>query len=934
MIYKRKLIEVALPLEAINREASKRKRKAPAAYPTSIHKWWAQRPVAACRAVLFASLIDDPSSDPDRFPTEEDQEKERQRLFGIIEDLVRWENGGDSETFVAARGELTFLPETPVVLDPFAGGGSIPLEAVRLGLRCHASDLNPVATLITKALAEIPGRFSGAQIEPERGSSTLDLPGSAIVRTLAEDIRFFGDRLVAAIDERVGKSYPPVELPEALGGGLAQPVAYLWAHTATCPNPACGARMPLVQSLLLASRGGQTWLDPVVDKETLGITFKVRTGPPGPPPSPKIGRGGNFRCLACGELAPEDHLKAQGMAGLISTQLLAIVAQSGRRRVYVEASRAQVAAAEVVAPAWVPKGELAYEPRAIWCSLYGLTEFEDLFTTRQLGSLTTYVDCLRDLYPEVQQSALRRGLSDTGDPLSEGGSGARAYADAVVTYLALALGRAADYGCRLATWRPKDSAMRSGLAKQALPFAWDFAEGNPFGPSSSGFRECIHVIATAVAELPSSSSAEVSQLDAKAIAGVKEPAFVCTDPPYYDNIGYADLSDFFYVWLRPALRDIWPLLFSTLLTPKQSELIASPYRSGSKAAAQSFFESGLEEAFSAMRGRQDPDYPLALFYAFKQAEGRRDVGDLVTAIASTGWESMLEALLRSGLMVTGTWPMRTEGDNRQVGIGANALATSVVLTCRPRPESAGLATRKDFIGLLRSELPIALRRLQQGSIAPVDLAQAAIGPGMAIYSQYARILEADGSRMSVRAALGIINQVLDETLAEQEADFDPDTRWAVAWFEQYGMNAGPFGIAETLSKAKNTAVNGLVDAGILESRAGRVRLLGHTELLDGWDPAVHARITVWEVTQRLIHALLSNGEEAAAGLLRRVGGLGETARELAYRLYVLCERKKWAAEALSYNSLVIAWPEIARLAVATPAGAGSARLFEDEGGSA
>lgn len=927
MTEKRKLIEVALPLEAINREASQRKRKAPAGYPTSIHKWWAQRPIAACRAVLFASLVDDPSSDPLRFPTEEDQEKERQRLFAIIEQLVRWENGSSSEAFASARNELASGLPIPRVVDPFCGGGSIPLEAVRLGLPCSASDLNPVATLITKALAEIPGRFGHLSITAHSEAAAFDLAHPEGVRTLAQDIRYFGDRLVTAARKKVGGSYPEVELPQSLGGGVADPVAYLWAHTVTCPNPACGARMPLVQSLLLAAKGGQVWLQPVIDKRARTVSFKVKSGPPGPGTSPKVGRGGNFRCIVCGELAPEDHLKAQGMAGSIGTQLLAVVAQTGRRRVYVDASEAQVRAADVPSPSWTPTGELAYEPRAIWCSLYGLTKFEDLFTIRQLGALTTFVDCLHDLRAEIEQSAFRRGLDDGSKSLSDGGSGARAYADAVVTYLALALGRAADYGCKLATWRPKDSAMRSGLAKQALPFAWDFAEGNPFGPSSSGFKECVDVIAAAVAALPSSMAADVSQLEVGGIGTTTEHAFICTDPPYYDNIGYADLSDFFYVWLRPALRDVWPDLFSTILTPKQAELIASPYRAGSKANAHTFFESGLEEAFKAMRARQDPNFPLALFYAFKQAEGRKGPGDAIATVASTGWESMLEALVRSGLMVTGTWPMRTEGDNRQVGIGTNALATSVVLTCRPRSEAAGVATRKDFLGLLKRELPVALRWLQQGSIAPVDLAQAAIGPGMAVFSRFAKIMEADGSQMSVRTALGLINQVLDETLAEQEADFDAATRWAVAWFEQNGMNPGPFGIAETLSKAKNTAMNGLVAAGILESKAGKVRLLDRSELAASWDPATDNRLTVWEVSQYMIRALDSGGETAAADLLRRVGGLGEAARELAYRLYVICERKKWAKEAFAYNSLVIAWTDISRLAAASLTAATQRELF-------
>jgi putative DNA methylase len=563
----------------------------------------------------------------------------------------------------------------------------------------------------------------------------------------------------------------------------------------------------------------------------------------------------------------------------------------------------------------MPEGDLAYEPRAIWCTLYGQTTFADLFTARQLVSLTTFVDCLPSIHQQVVTDAASHGMANDGVPLSEGGRGARAYADAIVTYLALALSRAVDYGCRLATWRPKDGAMRSGLAKQALPFTWDFAEGSPFGPSSAGFAECVAVVANCVALLPYTDSAEASQIEAGAVTPQAQRVLICTDPPYYDNIGYADLADFFYAWLRPALKSTWPGLFSTLQTPKQQELIASPYRSGDKQKARQFFEQGLERVFSVLRSTQSPSFPMIVFYAFKQSETKPERrGDGATIVASTGWESMLEGMLRSGLMVTGTWPMRTEGDNRQVGIGANALASSIVLVCRPRPLDSAIATRREFLTGLRGELPPAVRKLQQGSIAPVDLAQSAIGPGMAVFSRYAKVVEADGSPMTVRAALGLINQVLDETLSEQESDFDGDTRWALAWFEDSGMNPGPFGRAETLSKAKNTSINGLVEAGFLESKGGKVRLLDPSELAEDWDPVADARLTIWEVAHYLIRALETGGEEKVAELLRRVGGLGETARELAYRLYVICERKKWAKEALAYNSLVVAWPEIARLA--------------------
>ena len=421
-------------------------------------------------------------------------------------------------------------------------------------------------------------------------------------------------------------------------------------------------------------------------------------------------------------------------------------------------------------------------------------------------------------------------------------------------------------------------------------------------------------IAKVCRQLPSGSGL-AKQLDAAAAANGVENPIISTDPPYYDNIGYADLSDFFYVWLRRASRQTYPDLFSTLLTPKTPELVATPYRfGGDKRAAQRHFETGLQAAFGRMKEAHNDEYPMTVFYAFKQAEAEAD------GVASTGWETMLQGLLAAGFGITGTWPMRTERGARSVAIGSAALASSVVLVCRPRPDDAVLATRKEFTAALRAELPDALRHLQQGAIAPVDLAQASIGPGMAVFSHYSKVIEADGEPMRVRTALALINEALDELLAEQEADFDPDTRWCVAWFEQYGMGAGPFGVAETLSKAKNTSISGLVDAGVLRSAAGKVRLIERDDLAEAWDPSSDTRLTVWEVTQHLIRRLEQGGEQSAADLLRQVGGLAEPARELAYRLFQICDRKKWAGEALGYNALAAAWLEITRLASADAGG--------------
>jgi len=552
---------------------------------------------------------------------------------------------------------------------------------------------------------------------------------------------------------------------------------------------------------------------------------------------------------------------------------------------------------------------------------YGLHLFADLFTPRQVVALTTFCDLVEEARKQVLADAKRAGLSDDDRPLISGGTGSTAYGDAVATFLACALARSVDYNSAFASWRSKDSAMRATLGKQAIPMVWDFAEANPLEKSSAGFSDCIRVIAKCVESLPANVTGQATQLDATAaVDGAPQP-FVCTDPPYYDYIGYADLSDYFYIWLRRSIAHIYPGLYSTVLTPKTQELIASTHRhSGDKEKAKRFFEDGLGQAFRRIHDSCNRDHPIPVFYAFKQSESDDDDDSdddesMNTTLASTGWETMLEGLIKAGFSITGTWPMRTEGDNRQVGIGANALASSIVLVCRPRTADAPLATRKQFMNALRQELPEALRNLQHGNIAPVDLAQASIGPGMAVFTRYAKVIETDGSSMTVRTALGIINQVLGEVLAEQEGDFDADTRWALAWFEQFGTSEGPYGVAETLSKAKNTAVKGLEEAGVVKAGKGKVQLLGRTDLHADWNPATDKRLTVWETTQHLIRTLETKGESEAATLLNKLGGIGEIARELAYRLYSICERKKWADEALAYNSLVISWPELSKLAL-------------------
>jgi putative DNA methylase len=602
---------------------------------------------------------------------------------------------------------------------------------------------------------------------------------------------------------------------------------------------------------------------------------------------------------------------------------MAIVAEGNRGRLYISPTEEHIEKASQAVPNWRPEASLPQNPRNFNTPIYGIDTYDKLFTPRQLVALTTFSDLVQEVRQRVLADAAAAGLPDDARPLHAGGCGTLAYADAVATYMAIAVDKGADYWSSICSWHSGRDTIRNTFACQAMPMVWDFAEANPMSDSTGNFQGAVDWVADVIEEVPCEVGGFVNQRDATAsINGVTRP-LISTDPPYYDNIGYADLSDFFYVWLRRSLAGIYPDIFRTMLVPKKEELVATPYRfEGSKSKAQEFFETGLGHAFERMRAVQHPNYPLTVYYAFKQSESEAGDseeggnGQSDAAVASTGWETMLEGLIRAGFEITGTWPMRTEMMNRSVGLGANALASSIVLVCRPRPVDAPIATRREFLLALKRELPEKLRILQHGSIAPVDLAQASIGPGMSIYSRYSKVVESDGTPLRVRTALQMINQELDAALAEQEGEYENETRWAVAWFEQYGMQEGEYGVAETLSKAKNMSVAHLEEMGLVASQAGKVRLRKREELRETWTPR---ESTVWEVTQRLIHTLLEDksgqgGEGGAANILRQVFSLSESVRDLTYRLYTVCERQSWAQEALAYNALITSWPQISALA--------------------
>ena len=889
---KRKLIEVALPLEAINEEGQ-RDKSLNRRHPKSLHWWWARRPLAVCRAIVFAQLVDDPSAHPERFPTPEDQERERERLFALLRELVRWENSDDWALMKEAYQEIArcFDGEPPVVADPFCGGGSIPVEAQRLGLRTAASDLNPVAVLITKAMIELPVPFAGQPpVRPDGGEELMSRGDWRGYEGLAADVQYYGERLIEGARERVGHLFQGP--PEVVGAGET-PLAWIWARTVRCPNPVCGGTIPLVNNWWLSrpqkpsKRRPRTYLRP--EPSTRGRWVACELAHDGEPP-PGTVSGNDVVCPLCEGRTTVDYVKDEGSAGRMGAQLLAVAVEGRDGRRFRPADVEPSAAPSYGTP--LSAETVPFHPQYLQLPRYGFTTFDTLFTPRQLELMRALVEALPGVRAQLEADGASSG-----------------YADVLQTYLAFLIDRIANRNSAFSFWNAVNHACEAATATNYLPMRWSFAEANPFADASGGALGQLKFLAEAVASLPVGPPGRALQLDATKAMPAPGPVAFCTDPPYFDNIPFSDLSDFYYVWLKRTARDVYPDLFSTILTPKERELVADATRHGDGESAADFFRRGLRAAFDLMAKATHPDVPIVVYYALRQRESTDEGG-----VVSTGWERMLQGLVEAGLAITSTWPVRTEKRGGLRSHRRSALASSVVISCRPRAADAPIATLGEFQAKLRAELPAAIRTLQHGGISAVDLHQAAIGPGMAVFSRYARVVGADGRPVPVRKALELINKALDEILAEQEAELDAETRFAVSWFSEFGTDWGPFGRAEDLARARNVAVEGLVGAGIAASNPGRVRLLKASELPEDWDPAADPRLTVWEITQHLIRRLETGGERAAADLLRRVGALGDVARDLAYRLYVICERKGWAQEALAYNALVVSWPEIARLA--------------------
>lgn len=935
----KKLIEVALPLDAINVACAHEKQPGIGAHPRGLHLWWARRPLAAARAVIFSQMVNDPSW---KWEMEHHGEippshlkaswaASRKRLFKVIEDLVLWENTTNEAVLDRARSEirkswvevcelnkehplaakLFIQDKLPAFHDPFAGGGAIPLEAQRLGLESYASDLNPVAVLINKAMIDIPPRFAGkAPVGPDKRDEqpsfeNKDWSGAT---GLAEDVRRYGAWIREEAFRQIGHLYPQVHLPTEFGGGKATVIAWLWARTVKSPNPAFShVDVPLVSNFILSSKSGkEAYVQPVIEGDS--YKFEVILGPP--PDGAKVGttagKRNAFICLLSGSPIDYNYIRTEGKSGRMGQKLMAIIAEGSRGRIFLAPNPDMELIALQAKPDWRPETKLPDNPRDFKTPNYGMNTFADLFTPRQLVALTTFSDLVQEVRVKVKIDALAAGMADDALGLDANGNGASAYADAVAVYLAFAIDRLADYGSSIATWKSSGEQVMQTFKRQALPMTWDFPESNFFAGKSICWENAVkysanNLLASSGGSNPITGFAIQNDAQNQTISINK---VVSTDPPYYDNIGYADLSDFFYIWLRRALRPVYPSLFSTMAVPKAEELVATPYRHGNKEKAETFFLKGMTEAMHRLAEQTHPAFPTTIYYAFKQSDTTE------AGTGNTGWETFLEAVLMAGFTLTGTWPMRTELSNRMIGAGNNALASSIILVCRKRDADASTISRREYIRELNAILPEALDEMTKGSgndvspVAPVDLSQSIIGPGMAIFSKYAAVLEADGSPMTIHTALQLINRFLAED------DFDADTQFCLHWFEQYGWNVGPFGNADTLSRAKGTSVTGVANAGIVESGGGNVRLFKWSEYPTDWDPTTDDRNPIWETLHHLIRSLRQDGEAKTGKLLADVKDQGESVRQLAYRLYTLCERQGWAEDARAYNELITSWSGI------------------------
>ena len=946
---RKKLIEVALPLEAINLASAKEK-SIRHGHPSTLHLYWARRPLAAARAVIFAQMVDDPSANPELFPNAKLQDKERKRLFKLIEDLVQWENTTNEDVLQAAREEIMVSwrracadnadhPEAKAIFDrnklpgfhdPFAGGGALPLEAQRLGLESFATDLNPVAVVINKAMIEIPYRFCGhTPVNPEWTGKHEQQKAMTLWKGLhgfSDDVRYYGNWMREEALSRIGHLYPQVAITEEFAAERPDlrkhlnkkftVIAWIWARTVKSPNPAFSeVYVPIVSSFMLSTKEGkEAYVNPVITSQ--GYKFEVKVGMPkdveAVKSGTKLGAGANFRCLMSNSPITAEYIRGEGQAQRIGSKLMAIVLEGDRGRIYLSPHKSHEEIALNAKPDWTPDVEFFQQALGFRIGNYGMTKWSDLFTSRQLVALTTFSDLVTQVRDRILADARQCYGTVDEKKLFEGGKGANAYAEAISVYLAFAIDRMAMTGNSLVRWNSTGEKAQHCFGRQTLSMLWDYAEPNFFAGATGSIDAALFYSYDPLNWMNPTVPGHVYQADAST-QRTSENKVISTDPPYYDNIGYADLSDFFYVWLSRSLRAVYPDIFSTIAVPKAEELVATPARHGGKEKAGQFFMDGMSSAMKQLAHLAHPVSPVTIYYAFKQSEESDGQG-----ILSTGWETFLEAVLSAGFSISGTWPVRTEMKTRQIAMGNNALASSIVIVCRPRLSDLSAATRREFMEALKAELPLAITRLQAGNIAPVDLAQASIGPGMAIFSRYSKVIGSDGASLKVRDALMLVNEVLDEQLAQGEGNWDADTRWAVVWFEQFAFGKGDFGQADQLARAKNTAVHGVVEAGVAVSSAGSVRLYKPEELPVDWAPETDKRLTAWEMLHHLVR-LQKQGEAQASAMLARLGDKADAAKELAYRLYGICEKKKRSAEGQLYNDLITVWPDLLNQSKQAPA---------------
>ncbi len=869
----RKLIEVApfLPLDAISVAAKADKDKKTGTIK-NVHKWFAPMPTPALRALIFSAVVDAP-----------DDDKEREGLLELVKRLVPADgNPPDAVTLDEAKAAIRKSTggDLPTIFDPFCGGGSTLIEAQRLGLPAEGSDLNPVPVLITRTLTQLIPSVSGRA--PLVGDPTQfgGISGGPLTGLLA-DVQHYAERVRERVWNEVGHLYPSGPNGETI-------IAWLWARTTVCPNPACGATMPLVTSTWISKRKNDT-RGLVASPTGTGVEFSIAAAPS--PASGTVVRTG-ATCLNCGTTTPLGTIRDQAGREGLGTQLLCLAVDGASGRAYLAPDTTTVphSTASGDLDVDLPERALGFRVQA-----YGMRTQADIYTTRQLAMLDAFAEAIADV-PE-------QAVADGGDAT---------YAATVASILGLALGKLAQSNSTQVRWNVRStgsSKAEPAFGRHAMPMVWDFTETNPFGGSVGDWLGQVNSVTGGIRSLPLGDPSSVRRADARSTAlELRKPVVIVTDPPYFDQIGYADLSDYFYVWHRKALRKVHPDLYATIVTPKDPELIATPYRhDGSKEDAAEYFVNGFTDTFRSLKSALLPQHPILIVYAHQQEE-KSSLGT-----ASTGWDAMLEAVLDAGLVIEGTLPVHGSYKAKLISIGTNSLASYIVMVCRPRTGNANPGSIADLRAALRTRLPDAAKALLGSGESMVDIRQAAIGPGMEVFSQFSEIFDGTDP-ITVRRALTIINEELGRILDEHLGEVDDETRWASQWYADHEFEVGEFDEGRKLANTYGLGMDGLVEAGIIESRRGKVRLLKRSELPTGWTG--DSRTPVWEACQHLVKALTdgpSAGERAAAELLAALGPLASGSRELAQYLTNLAIENGWTDDAIAYDSLVKSWPRIEQL---------------------